>query len=118
MSRLDLGDTSQNWPLKYLFPLAALLTLIMCVHERHTFFRDRVVRVFIAFGLAGFVGCFPRPDMVHIAFAAPLVFPLLLYCITRITISWPKKYQLLSWHILSRLLFLPLFHFIGLPTRR
>ena len=87
------GDTSQNWPLKYLFSLAALLTLIICTHDWHTFLRDRFLRILIAFGLAGFVGCFPRPDMAHIAFAAPLVFPLLLYCITRITISWPKKYQ-------------------------
>ncbi len=39
----------------------------------------------IAFGLAGFVGCFPRPDITHIAFAAPLALPLLACCMTRLT---------------------------------
>jgi len=68
---------AQNFPLKYLFPLAALLTLLVCARDSRTCLRDRPLRSCIAFGLAGFVGCFPRPDITHIAFAAPLALPLL-----------------------------------------
>src|SRR5262249_46062974 len=41
-----------------------------------------------AFGFAGFVGCFPRPNIAHIAFAVPLVCPLLAYCMIRLTQRW------------------------------
>src|SRR5262249_564086 len=42
----------------------------------------------VAVGLAGFVGCFPRPDVAHISFAAPLACPLLAYCIIRLIQRW------------------------------
>jgi hypothetical protein len=85
------GD--QNRPLKYLFPLAALLTLITCARDWRTIVHDRLFRSCVAFGLAGFLGCFPRPDMAHIAFVAPLVCPLLTYCANRVIASWLPKYR-------------------------
>jgi hypothetical protein len=38
-----------------------------------------------AFGVAGFIGCYPRPNFAHIAAAAPLALPLIAYCIARLT---------------------------------
>jgi hypothetical protein len=84
---------AQNLPLKYVFPLAALLTLLVCVRDWRTCLRDRLLRSCIAFGLAGFVGCFPRPDITHIAFAAPLALPLLACCMTRLTQRWRQIYR-------------------------
>jgi hypothetical protein len=84
---------AQNLPLKYLFPLAALVTLLVGVREWRTCLRDRLLRSCIAFGLAGFVGCFPRPDITHIAFAAPLALPLLACCMTRLTQRWHQIYR-------------------------
>jgi hypothetical protein len=75
-------------PLKYLFPLAALLTLLVCARDWRTCLGDRLLFPCAAFALASFVGCFPRPDITHIAFAAPLVCPLLAYCMTRLTQRW------------------------------
>jgi hypothetical protein len=74
----------QNFPLTFLFPVAALLALIVAALDWRGFLRDRLLRQCAAFGLAGFVGCFPRPDIVHIAFAVPLVCPLLACCLSRL----------------------------------
>jgi hypothetical protein len=84
---VPFGYGGQNPPLKYLFLLAALLTLLICTIEWRMCFRNRAFWSCAAFGLAGFLGCFPRPDLVHIAFAAPLVCPLLAYCMTRLAQS-------------------------------
>jgi hypothetical protein len=83
----------QNRPLKYLFPVVALLTLITCARNWRAFLHDRVFRSCVAFGLAGFIGCFPRPDIAHIAFVTPLVCPLLTYCTNRIVASWLPTYR-------------------------
>jgi hypothetical protein len=72
----------------YLFPLAALLTLLVCARDWRTCLRDQLLWACIAFGLAGFLGCFPRPDVAHIGFVAPLACPLLAYCMTRLTQRW------------------------------
>jgi hypothetical protein len=85
------GD--QNWPLKYLFPFVALLTLIACARDWRTIVSDRLFRACVAFGLAGFIGCIPRPDIAHIAFVTPLICPLLTYCTDRIVTSWGAKYR-------------------------
>jgi len=45
----------------------------------------------IAAGIAGFIACFPRPSIVHIGFVAPLVLPLLTYCLCRTVWFWPAK---------------------------
>jgi hypothetical protein len=81
----------QSRPLKYLFPLVALLTLVICIRDWRTALHDRSFRTCVAFGLAGFLGCFPRPDIAHIAFATPLVCPLLIYCTNQLIASWRPK---------------------------
>jgi hypothetical protein len=82
------GDELGFGPLKYLFPLAALLTFFVCVRDWRICLRDRLLRLCTAFALAGFMGCFPRPDIAHITFAAPLTCPLLACCITRLAQRW------------------------------
>jgi hypothetical protein len=85
--------TYRNFPLKYLFPLAAVLTLVVCARDWRTCGRDYLLRSCAAFGIAGFVGCFPRPDMVHIGFAAPLAGPLLARCATQLSQPWRPAYR-------------------------
>ncbi len=85
---VPFGFGGPNPPLKSLFPLAALLTVLVCAPDWRGCLRDRLLRSCAAFGLAGFLGCFPRPDLAHIAFAAPLAFPLFALCITRLTRRW------------------------------
>ena len=85
---VPFGFGGQNPPLKYLFPLAALLMLLVCARDWRTCLRDRLLWQCAAFALAGFVGCFPRPDLAHIAFAVPLAFPLLACCMARLTQRW------------------------------
>jgi hypothetical protein len=82
-----------HFHLRWIFPLAALNTVLICIHDWHECLYDRVFRTCTAFGLAGFVGCFPRPDDVHIGFAGPLVCPLLAYCVNRVIRPWPAQYQ-------------------------
>ena len=76
------------YPLKSLFPLAALLTLLVFALDWRSCLRDRLLWSCVAFGLAGVLGCFPRPDLAHIAFAAPLAFPLIACCTTRLIQRW------------------------------
>jgi hypothetical protein len=85
---VPFGFGGQNHPLTYLFPLAALLTLCVCARDWRACIRDRLLLTCAAFGLAGFVGCYPRPNFAHIAFAAPLACPLLACCVTRLTQWW------------------------------
>jgi hypothetical protein len=84
---------TQNLPLKALFPVAALLLLLVLAHDWRTCFRDPLLRLCAVFGFAGFVGCFPRPDITHIAFAAPFAFPLFACCATRLTQPWRPAYR-------------------------
>lgn len=88
----SFSDT-QNLPLEFLFPLAASLTLLVCARDWRKCLRDRPLRLCIAFGLAGLVGSFPRPDITHIAFAAPLALPLLACCMIRLTQRWRQIYR-------------------------
>ena len=85
---VPFGSGAGNPFLKYLFPLAALLMFLVCARDWRNCFRDRLLWSCAAFALAGFVGCFPRPDITHIAFAAPLACPLLACCITRLIQWW------------------------------
>ena len=87
------GGSTQNLPLKYLFPLAALLTLLTFARNWRAYLGDHLFRLSIAFGLAGFIGCFPRPDLAHIGFAAPLGCPLVAYCVSQLTRPWLPKYR-------------------------
>ena len=78
--------------LKWAFPFVALLTLLVCVRDLRNCLHDRLFRTCVAFGLAGFIGCFPRPDGIHIGFVAPLVCPLLACGVNRLFRPWPVKY--------------------------
>jgi hypothetical protein len=83
----------QNRPLKYLFPLVALLALITFVRDWRASLRDRLFRACAAFGLAGIIGCFPRADIAHISFVTPLVCPLLTYCTRQILLPLRSMYR-------------------------
>jgi hypothetical protein len=82
------GDESVFGPLKYLFPLAILLTFLVCARDWRNCLRDCLFWLCAVFALAGFVGCFPRPDIAHIGFAAPLACPLLACCLARLIQWW------------------------------
>jgi 4-amino-4-deoxy-L-arabinose transferase-like glycosyltransferase len=79
--------SSQNIPLLFLFPAAAAALIGVCVQDWRNARRDAQLRSCAAFALAGFAGSFPRPDIVHISFAAPLALPLLACCLTRLKVS-------------------------------
>jgi hypothetical protein len=87
------GARQQNLPLELLFPFAALLALLTFSRDWRTALHDRIFRSCIAFGIAGVVGCYPRPDIVHVAFAAPMALPLVAYCMQRLTQSWQPIYR-------------------------
>ncbi len=75
-------------PLLGIFPLTAVLLLLVIAADGRACLRDHRLRVSAAFALAGFAGCYPRPNFAHIAAASPLAFPLLSYCITRLLRGW------------------------------
>jgi hypothetical protein len=72
-------------PLKYVFPLTALLLLFVVARDWRNSLHDSRLRLSAAFALAGFLACFPRPDSAHIAYAIPLALPLLALCAVRLT---------------------------------
>jgi hypothetical protein len=78
----------QRQPNVYVFPLAFLLLCYMVLRERRLYLDDHIMRTCAAFSVAGFLGCFPRPDVTHIAFCAPMALPLLTTCATQLTRSW------------------------------
>ena len=78
----------QSLPLIYLFPLAAVLALLVYARDWRAALRDRPLQLCAAFGLAGFIGCYPRPDSSHISFATPLAYPLLALCMCRLAPRW------------------------------
>ncbi|EQB05673.1 hypothetical protein L288_12405 [Sphingobium quisquiliarum P25] len=59
------------------FPLAAALLLLLIWRKGPNCICQQPWPTLILFAAAGLVGCFPRPDAVHIAFCAVLVLPLL-----------------------------------------
>jgi hypothetical protein len=81
-----------NYPLKYLYPLAGVLTLFVVARDWRGGIRDPLLRACAAFGVAGFVGCFPRAEISHIDFTTPLVLPLLACCISRLAQRWRPAY--------------------------
>jgi hypothetical protein len=76
-----------------LFPLAALLTIATLVATWRTCYRDRKFYVCIAFGLAGWVGVAPRPDIWRFIWSAPLVCPLIAYCARSLMRTWRPLYR-------------------------
>ncbi len=83
----------QNYPLLFFFPIMALVTLLASAWEWRTGGDGRRLRTVAAFGLAGFIGCFPRPDMSHLGFAVPLACPALLYGAKRLTAGPWRRYR-------------------------
>jgi hypothetical protein len=89
------GVVPQNLPLKYLYPLAGVLAVITGIRDPRGCLRDRLLQSCVAFGIAGLAGCFPRPDMAHIGFTAPLALPLLACCMSRLARPWRPVYRYL-----------------------
>jgi hypothetical protein len=84
----------QSYPLLILFPLVAVLTFLVCASDWRAALHDRSLHLCAAFGIAGFLGCFPRPDITHIAFSAPLAYPLLALCVCRLGANWRRPFRL------------------------
>ncbi len=61
--------------------------------DRYAGLRDRMLAPCVAFGIAGFAACYPRPDIFHISFEVPLACPLLAYCAKRLTETWRVAYR-------------------------
>jgi len=76
----------QNFAVGLMFPAAAVLAIFVLLQSRLRVLRDHNFRAALVFGIAGFLGCFPRPDAWHLLCAAPLMLPLL-------SISWVKTPQ-------------------------
>ena len=92
-----------NRPLKYAFGASALLTVFVCAYDWRGCLRDRRLRVCAAFALAGFLGCYPRPDIIHISYTVPLILPLLVFCLTRLVESWRPAYRYAAFALLIAL---------------
>jgi hypothetical protein len=87
------GAGTLQRPLVFIFPLTAVLALIVCILDWRAFLFDRRSWLCAALALAGFVGCYPRPDSIHISYAVPLALPLLALSATRLTQSWRPVYR-------------------------
>lgn len=80
-------------PLIFIFPLTAFLALIISILDWPDFFFDRRSWLCAALAMAGFIGCYPRPDFIHISYSVPLALPLLALSATRLTQSWRPVYR-------------------------
>ena len=77
------GSQGAGLLLLFLFPFAAVLILLVVIRDRQSL-RNPLLRPCLGFAIAGFVGCFPRCDIDHVAYAAPLALPLLGYSFQRL----------------------------------
>ena len=71
------------------FPYSAILLFALAMRSRRILIADRTVRICAFFAMAGFIGCFPRPDYAHILFAVPLAIPLIVAALSRLEFSLP-----------------------------
>jgi hypothetical protein len=83
----------QNYPLEFLFPAAGLLAVVVCILDWSTTRSDPRLWLCVALAVAAFIGCFPRADIFHIAFVTPLVLPLVLFGINRLTRTWRPGFR-------------------------
>lgn len=106
------GSSLQSGPLVALFPVMLFVSLAVFAGEWRSAFegvrvprplgrahaaheapsgaaqvREPASAVHFAFALVALATCFPRPDVAHIAFSAPLGLPWLAFGVTRMT-SW------------------------------
>jgi len=101
------GANPQNFPFECLFPFLALLALAISARDWRAFFRDGSLRTCLAFAVAGFAGCFPRPDLAHINFVTPLALPLLTACLTRLALPLRPIYRRVALGALFALFIVP-----------
>lgn len=87
------GATKEDFPLVLLFPLTGCLALLAAASMGKAGLTDPLFRASLAFGVAGFLGCFPRPDSVHIRFSVPLLLPLTAFCFSQLTLRWPNHWR-------------------------
>jgi hypothetical protein len=92
---VSFGDwaNAQNSPLVYVFPASLALLALTWRWRRASIASNRMDRVGAAFAFAGFAGCFPRPDVSHIAFAVPLALPLVASCLSRLVPPSSRVYR-------------------------
>jgi hypothetical protein len=83
----------QNYPLAFFFPIVAVLMFVAYLRGWPASLRCRRLSTCAAFGVAAFIGCFPRPDLIHIYFAVPLALPLLIYCAKSISQGSLQRYR-------------------------
>ena len=76
-------------PLLFAHALAALLAVVVLATGRRL---DPLLRVAGVYAAVSLVGCFPRPDVAHIAFNIPLMLPLLAIGLSRVgTLLRPRN---------------------------
>jgi uncharacterized protein DUF6056 len=78
------GISVQDFAVGLMFPVAAALAIVAILQNRLRVLRDYNFRAALAFGMAGFLGSFPRPDAWHLLCAAPLILPLLSISLVKI----------------------------------
>lgn len=74
----------QNFAVGLMFPATVILAIFAMLQSRLRVLRDDNFRAALAFGVAGFLGSFPRPDAWHLLCAAPLMLPLLSISLVKI----------------------------------
>jgi hypothetical protein len=86
--------TKQNLLLVLLFPSAFLLAATVMLLERGRPLRNATFRAALLFAGMGWLTIYPRPDVTHIGFTAPLALPLLAVSLDRIRqrISSPHRW--------------------------
>ena len=94
IQRVPYGAAAPEFsPDVYLFPVAGVLALITLATDFRTVLRDPCFRACGFFALAGLAGAYPRPDLPHLAFTAPLALPLAAYTVSRLTLRWLPIYR-------------------------
>lgn len=88
--RFGYDVTARDWLFKAAYPAAAVLAA-GAAFWRRSLRLDRTFLTTSAFAAAGFMGSFPRPDMMHLLATAPLALPLFALCVVRLTEGWSRQ---------------------------
>lgn len=103
-----------NYPLALVFPVTILMFIILALLQRWMLLLNQPALPCLVFGLAGFAGCYPRPDIAHIIFAVPLVMPTFIFCIDSLVDKCSEKTAFLMLTALLLLCAPAIFSFIVL----